>query len=503
MENKLTKRTWLNIIVFSFMGGIAWNLENMYFNTFLFDSVYDGVSKAKLEEWGIMAPTTAISRMVALSAITAVVTTFIMGTLSEKMKKRKVFISVGYIVWGVITASFGFISKENIASIFGISDDAKILLFTVWAVIIMDMVMTFMGSTSNDSAFNAWTTDVTNPVVRPTVETVLLFVGLFAMLAVMGVGSLCQADVVSYQVFFLGLGIIVSLSGVFGLFALKDPEIKGEKSNSNYWSDLFYGFRPSVVKENSMLYLALAAICIYNIAIQVFFPYLFVYLGSVILPGAVFDAKTIVVAVLAVAGLAAGVILLLKASGKNKVNSYIITIVLFIAGLAVLSTSTNIAIVLIGIAPTLIGYVVLQIQLNASVRDYIPEDKVGLFQGIRMIFFVLIPMVVGPWLGDIACRTSNFTIIEYGEEKLVPSTSMFFYAAVVALLIFVPLYLLMGKGENNAKTNKGKFIPAIIVAVITVIVAAVVVNLLGNSGVSAADVIPTDIAETTAATLIQ
>ena len=502
MENKLTKRTWLNIIVFSFMGGIAWNLENMYFNTFLFDSVYDGVSKAKLEEWGIMAPTTAISRMVALSAITAVVTTFIMGTLSEKMKKRKVFISVGYIVWGVITASFGFISKENIASVFGISDDAKILLFTVWAVILMDMVMTFMGSTSNDSAFNAWTTDVTNPVVRPTVETVLLFVGLFAMLAVMGVGSLCQADVVSYQVFFLGLGIIVSLSGVFGLFALKDPEIKGEKTNSNYWSDLFYGFRPSVVKENSMLYLALAAICIYNIAIQVFFPYLFVYLGSVILPGAVFDVKTIVVAVLAVAGLAAGVILILKASGKNKVNAYIITIVLFIVGLSILSTSTNVAIVLIGIAPTLIGYVVLQIQLNASVRDYIPEDKVGLFQGIRMIFFVLIPMVVGPWLGDIACRTSNFTIIEYGEEKLVPSTSMFFYAAIVALLIFVPLYILMGKGENTGKNNKGKFVPAIIVAVITVVVAAIVVKIFGNIGVSPAEVIPSDIVETTAA-LIQ
>lgn len=502
MENKLTKRTWLNIIVFSFMGGIAWNLENMYFNTFLFDSVYDGVSKAKLEAWGIMAPTTAISRMVALSAITAVVTTFIMGTLSEKMKKRKVFISVGYIVWGVITASFGFISKENIASLFGLSDDAKILLFTVWAVIIMDMVMTFMGSTSNDSAFNAWTTDVTNPVVRPTVETVLLFVGLFAMLAVMGVGSLCQADVVSYEVFFLGLGIIVSLSGVFGLFALEDPEIKGEKTNSNYWSDLFYGFRPSVVKENSMLYLALGAICIYNIAIQVFFPYLFVYLGSVILPGAVFDAKTIIIAVLAVAGLAAGVILLLKASGKDKVKAYIITIVLFIAGLAILSTSTNVAIVLIGIAPTLIGYVVLQIQLNASVRDYIPEDKVGLFQGIRMIFFVLIPMVVGPWLGDIACRTSNFTIIEYGEEKLVPSTSMFFYAAVVALLIFVPLYLLMGKSENNGKGNKGKFIPAIIVSVIIVIVAAVVVSLLGSTGTAPSDIVPTDIAETTAA-LIQ
>ncbi len=444
MENKLTKRTWLNIIIFSLMGGVAWNLENMYFNTFLYGSIYEGVSAEALA--GVMPPTTAISRMVALSAITAVVTTFIMGTLSEKMKKRKVFISVGYIIWGVITAAFGFISRENIAALFGLSDEVKILAFSVWAVIIMDMVMTFMGSTSNDSAFNAWTTDVTNPVVRPQVETVLMFVGFFAMIAVMGVGSLAQAGVVTYKAFFLGLGLVVTLCGVAGLFTLEEPKIKGEKTNSNYWSDLFYGFRPSVVKENAKLYLALSALCIYNIAVQVFFPYLFVYLEKVILPGVSFDATTIIVAVVAVAALVAGIVLMLKTANKNKLLAYIITTVLFIIGLFILSTSTSIIVVLIGIAPTLIGYVVLQIQLNASVRDFIPEDKVGLFQGIRMIFSVLIPMVVGPWIGDIACRVSNLTVVEYGVEKLVPSTSMFLFAAVVAILVFAPIGALAKKG---------------------------------------------------------
>ena len=444
MENKLTKRTWLNIILFSLMGGVAWNLENMYFNTFLYGSIYEGVSAEALA--GVMPPTTAISRMVALSAVTAVVTTFIMGTLSEKMKKRKVFISIGYIIWGITTAAFGFISRENIAALFGLSDEVKILLFSVWAVIIMDMLMTFMGSTSNDSAFNAWVTDVTNPVVRPQVETVLMFVGFFAMIAVMGVGSLAQAGVVTYKAFFLGLGVVVTLCGISGLFTLQEPEIKGEKTNSNYWSDLFYGFRPSVVKKNSRLYLALAAVCIYNIAVQVFFPYLFVYLEKVILPGAVFDVKTIIVAVLAVAGLVAGIVVLLKVANKNKLKAYIPTIILFIIGLAILSTSTSIVVVLIGIAPTLIGYVVLQIQLSASVRDFIPEDKVGLFQGIRMIFQVLIPMVVGPWIGDIACRIKNLTIIEYGVEKLVPSTSMFMFAAIVAVFVLAPIMILAKKG---------------------------------------------------------
>ena len=440
MEKKLSKKIWLNIIIFNFMGGVAWNLENMFFNTFLYNSIYGGVSASLYN--GVMAPTTAIKYMVTLSAIVAVATTFIMGTFSEKMKKRKVFISVGYILWGIITAAFGLISKENIASMLGLSDDVKILAATVWVVIIMDMIMTFMGSTSNDSAFNAWLNDVTNTHVRPKVETALMFVGVFSMLAVMGVGGLAEKGTISYTMFFIGLGSFVSLSGIYGLFALEEPEIKGEKTNSNYWSDLFYGFRPSVIKENANLYLVLAALGIYNIAIQVFFPYLIVYLEKVVLPGVVFDTKVIVTAVLAVAALAAGVIGILKASGKNKVVSYLVAISLFVAGLFVLSTSTNIIVVLIGIAPTLIGYIVVHIQLTSTMRDFIPEDKVGLFQGIRMIFVVLLPMIIGPAIGDLASISSNITIIEYGAEKLVPSTSMFFWAAVVAAFAFIPVIVL-------------------------------------------------------------
>ncbi|MBQ8028861.1 MAG: MFS transporter [Clostridia bacterium] len=451
-KNSLSKRTWFNICLFSFMGGVAWNLENMYFNTFLYNEIYAGstYSPVYLYANGIMQPTTAISRMVALSAITAVVTTFIMGTFSEKMKKRKAFISIGYIVWGVITALFGFITKENVAAIFGLNDEAKILFCTIWMVIIMDMVMTFMGSTSNDSAFNAWVTDVTNPSVRPTVETALTFVGFFAMAAVMGVGTLAQAGIVAYDIFFLVLGIIVSICGVAGLFLLEDPEIKGEKTKGNYWADLFYGFRPSVVKENSRLYLALAAVGFYSIAVQVFFPYLFVYLEKVIVPanfgGQPISPLVIVVAVLAVATLIAGVVVLLKVSATKKFLGLVFGVVCFTLGLFLLSSSTNIIVVLIGIAPTFIGYLVLMIQLNAAVRDFIPEDKVGLFQGIRMIFAVLLPMIVGPYLGDLASRVSNITIIEYGQEKIVPSSSMFFVAAIISILVFIPLIALSKKG---------------------------------------------------------
>ncbi|MBQ6873477.1 MAG: MFS transporter [Clostridia bacterium] len=452
IKQKLTKLNWFTICLFSFMGGIAWNIENMYFNTFLYNSVYANASEAAMA--GSMAPTTAISRMVSLSAIAAVLTTFIMGTLSDKMKNRKLFISGGYILWGLVTAAFGFITRDNIAAILGLSDEAKILTATVWVVIVMDIIMTFMGSTSNDAAFNAWITDITTPKIRPTMETALTFVGFLSVATVMGVGSLAQSGAVSYQNFFLVLGLIVTACGIAGLFLIKNPPYisKENEVSSSYWADLFYGFRPTVVKENIRLYLALFAIGFSSVSYQVFFPYLLVYLQYVILPDNggfenILTPSVIVTAVIAVIALVVGMVVLLKVSGKNKAAGLISSAVLATAGLLILSTSTDIRVVLIGVVPAVLGNLVMGIQLNAAIKDFIPEGKAGLFQGIRMIFTVLIPMVVGPWLGDLACRNSAVTYVnEYNVETIVPSKSMFVYAAIVSVFVLAPLFILNKKG---------------------------------------------------------
>lgn len=450
IKEKLSKKSWFTICLFSFMGGIAWNIENMYFNTFLYNSVYANASEAAMA--GTMAPMTAISRMVALSAIAAVLTTFIMGALSDKMKNRKIFISIGYILWGIVTALFGFITRDNIASLLGLTDEAIILTTTVWVVIVMDIVMTFMGSTSNDAAFNAWLTDITTPKIRPTIETALTFVGFLSVASVMGVGSLAQSGAVSYQAFFGVLGLIVAACGVAGLFLIKNPEQRAKETevSTSYWSDLFYGFRPSVIKANARLYLALFAIGFSSIAYQVFFPYLLVYLQYVVIPDNgdnLITTSVIITAVLVIVALIAAFVILLKLSAKNKAFGLAPCMILQTAGLLLLSTSTDIHIILIGIVPTLVGNLVMGIQLNAAIKDFIPEGKAGLFQGIRMIFTVLLPMVIGPALGDLACRNSAITYAnEYGVETIVPSSSMFVYAAIVSVFVIVPLFFLIKKG---------------------------------------------------------
>ena len=456
-NSKISGRLWLNMILFGLVGQLAWNVENMYFNTFLYNKIYAGVSQNAIDS--SISVMSAISLMVALSAATAVITTFVMGTLSDRLNRRKLFISFGYILWGGVTAAFGLISRENIAAILHLSDEVKILSATVWTVIIMDCLMTFMGSTSNDSVFNAWVTDVTAPENRPKVETVFAALPIVATGIVVGLGSLAQAGVIGYDLFFLCLGGFVILCGILGLFTLQETEHRVRQSGANYWSDLFYGFRPSVIRSHKQLYLSLATLGFFAIAVQVFFPYLLIYLQYVILPTVPafdsFDMSYYICAAVCVVVLAAGLFILLKLGNKDKKKALVPGALSFLIGLLILGFAHDIRLLLIGLAPTVVGYASLMILLNAAIRDFTPEDKAGQFQGIRMIFYVLIPMVVGPMLGKTASVSSAVPYIdEFGVSQLAPTSAMFLWAAAVAALVFVPLVFLIKAGFQVKQTNQ-------------------------------------------------
>lgn len=459
IKEKISKKNWFIIILFCFMGGIAWNTENMYFNTFITNEIYADVSQSAIH--GSMEATTAVARMVALSAIAAVVTTFIMGALSDRLKNRKMFISVGYILWGIVTAMFGFITKENVANLFNLTDEAKILGATVWFIILMDIVMTFMGSTSNDAAFQAWMTDVTVPRQRPVLETVLSVVGTISSFAVTGVGSFAQAGTITYKVFFIGLGLVVTLCGVLGLFLIKDPpRTMQTQVSTNYWADLFYGFRPSVIKANARLYLALMSFCLAIVAFQVFYPYLLTYVQYVVIPdnggvSNILRLPVIITAVVVVAILLTCIVTLLKLSTKKRGICLVIGVIVMALGFFLLSTSTSIYVILVSIVPVVLGNALVNILFGATIKDFIPEGKAGLFQGIRMIFAVLLPMVIGPVIGDMACQRAAQTIInEVNAEVIVPAKNMFLWAGLVGILALIPLYFLVKKGFDTEENKK-------------------------------------------------
>ena len=76
--------------------------------------------------------------------------------------------------------------------------------------------------------------------------------------------------------------------------------------------------------------------------------------------------------------------------------------------------------------------------LGANIRDWTPAGKAGHFQGIRMIFAVLLPMVTGPAIGAAVIKNGASTYVELGQVKTVPTPGIYLAAAAVLLLTFVP-----------------------------------------------------------------
>ena len=207
----------------------------------------------------------ATTLMVAFSAIFATVATIIGGALCDRLGKRKVIICWGYILWGLSTMAFALIPLD-------FSPDKKMML--VILVVVMDCVMSYIGATANDAAFNTWVTDVTDTTNRGKVDVVLAIMPVLSMVIVfVGLDSL-TADAANWGKFFVILGAVPIVGGILGLFTLKDSPNIEKNANPNYWENVFYSFRPSVIKENRMLYVALLGMMFGGASIQVYQAYL-------------------------------------------------------------------------------------------------------------------------------------------------------------------------------------------------------------------------------------
>lgn len=69
-----------------------------------------------------------------------------------------------------------------------------------------------------------------------------------------------------------------------------------------------------------------------------------------------------------------------------------------------------------------------------------------------MIFAVMLPMVIGPVIGDKACQSAAHTILnEVGAEVIVPAKDMFLWAGLVCMLALIPLCFLMKKGVDSVE----------------------------------------------------
>ena len=414
----MKKRTWAALILVGLVGQFAWTIENMYFNVFLYNAI---------------APDpTAIAWMVALSAIAATLTTLLMGALSDRVGKRKAFICFGYILWGVSVMAFALLARPaRLAGFRALY--AKGVLTGPILVVVLDCVMTFFGSTANDAAFNAYVTDVTTTENRGRAESVLAILPLISMLVIFGVfDSWTQRG--DWFTFFLFFGVLMSVTGVAALFLVKDSEALQPRRDS-YFQNLLYGFTPKVIRTLPELYLSLLAFTLFSIGVQVFFPYLIVYFQHYLK----MDNYAIVLGVVLLFASLVSVLAGRFLDKYGKLNFVLPAAGVMVGGLLGLYSVRSMAGVMVAGAIMMSGYMLVTAALSALIRDYTPKDKAGHFQGVRMVFAVCLPMIVGPFIGSAVIKSGGAVYEDLGVVKSVPTPAIFLAAAMCVLLLILPV----------------------------------------------------------------
>ena len=422
-KQKRNVRFYLALVIFCLTGQVAWTVENMYLNVFLYKMFH--------------ASAEAISGMVAASAVAATVTTLLTGALSDKMGKRKLFICGGYIAWGISIWSFSLLRMDVIGSWFpGMAAAASV---GVALTIVMDCIMTFFGSAANDACFNAWLTDVSDDSNRGHIEGINAMMPLVSILVVFGGFMGFDLNLPeSWATIFRIIGVAVTAIGIFGLWLIRDVPIRTE-DNQNYFGNIFYGFRPSVVKRNGSLYLTLLAVAVFNISISIFMPYLILYYTVTLgMDNYVLIFAPAIVLAAAFTGF----------YGKNYdikgfQKAIVPTLVLLMAGYVGLYFGKGTAMVFLSSLAMMCGYLSTGAMLGAKVRTHTPENRSGMFQGLRIVAQVLIPGVIGPAIGAAVLRNADTIVNDDGTTSFIPNANIFLaslVAAVFVWLVLIPLF---------------------------------------------------------------
>ena len=415
-ETKLGKRFWISMLVFGLMGQIAWVVENMYFNVFIYKMFH--------------ATAAEISAMVMASAVMAALTTIVMGALSDKVGRRKAFMSYGYMLWGASIIVFAYIRN-------------------VMLTIVMDCVMTFFGSTANDAAYNAWLTDRGDSTNRGRIEGMNSMMPLISVLVVFG--SFMGFDLGvhgSWVKIYYIIGGATFAIGLAGLFLI--DEAKGlEKSRESMIQTLLYSFRPSVFKENILLYEILGLFAVFGISIQIFMPYLIIHYEQTL-------GIANYVIIMAPALIAAAVLTVLYGKTydrKGFLFSMRPVVIMLCSGYVILYFFRSIVPVLIGSMLMLGGYLTGMSVFGAMIRDNIPENRSGQFQGVRIIGQVFVPGLIGPAIGAYVLRNAAVITNSDGTTSFLPDRSIWFSALLVIILLCL-LLMLVSKQVKKAQPEE-------------------------------------------------
>ena len=90
-----------------------------------------------------------------------------------------------------------------------------------------------------------------------------------------------------------------------------------------------------------------------------------------------------------------------------------------------------------------VGYVTILQTTKVWTKQLYPKDSKSQFEGIWILFFVLIPMVGGSFIGEAVVKTSGevFQNSTSGQMEYIPNGNIYLYGALIIVLTLIPLFV--------------------------------------------------------------
>lgn len=432
MNNNLQKdkrsgfSMWLLIWGLGLAGQICWNMENQWFNTF----VYAKIAKDPK----------IITGMLICSAAATTFATFFFGTWADRTGKRRTFISFGYILWGIFTIAFGLTQF--------ISHDQYLLMAA--SVVLADTVMSFFGSMGNDAGFNTWTNDIMTDKNRGGIGAALATQPVLGTILGTVIGGMLVGENDNYMRLFVVMGVFVIIFGFVSLFALNKKDDVEPSVRGSFWQQFasVFNFRKFFAQKE--LVLVNIGVSLFFIGFNVYFAYMgnyiIYYLGYSADQMGIIEAVPLMLAMLTAVPI--GILI-----NKNK-HPYLAlaSVVVNIIGLLILYPITEADVnpdsifdlrIWLGIFVVGVGYVGILQTTKVWTKQLYPKDAKGQFEGIWILFFVLIPMIGGSLIGQKVVSSSNASFMDEvsGQWQYIPNGNIFIVGAAVILLSAIPFAL--------------------------------------------------------------
>ena len=135
------------------------------------------------------------------------------------------------------------------------------------------------------------------------------------------------------------------------------------------------------------------------------------------------------------------------------IGSILTALICNMAGLVMVSISQSLVVLLIGVFGAGIGYILVLQALTAWMKNLYPEEQRGQFEGIKQIFFVCVPMIIGPAIATQVINRMGVEMEVSGTVGMVPGPSLFLVSAVLTLFTLIPL---AAAGKMNRQRLQGQ-----------------------------------------------